>query len=109
MTRRFAVCVLGVGFAWAVFSCQKSRAEELQRFEFTEQHMGVPFTLLFYAADQNTANRASEAAFERISQLNTVLSDYDPKSELSRLSRPSGSGQLVTVSGDLWQMLVRSR
>ena len=58
----------------------------LRRFESTEPQMGVPFKIILYAADETTANAAFDAAFSRVAELNRVLSDYDPDSELSRLS-----------------------
>jgi len=48
------------------------------------------------------------AAFRRIAELNRVLSDYDPQSELSRLSAQSPSSQPVAVSDDLWRVLALS-
>lgn len=70
--------------------------------------MGVDFTLTFYAPDKRTANQAANAAFARIAELNAKLSDYDPQSELSRLSRTSGSGQAIPLSDELWRVLVRA-
>lgn len=81
----------------------------LQRFEFTQVQMGMDFKLTFYAADKSSANRAAAAAYARISELNSVLSDYDPASELSKLSKSAGSGQAVSVSADLWQVLTVSQ
>ena len=81
-------------------------AEPAERFQFQQVHMGVDFTLVFYAEDQLAANRAADAAFKRIAELNAKLSDYDNQSELSKLSRTSGSGREVPVSDDLWRVLV---
>ena len=72
----------------------------LQRFSFTEVHMGAPWKIVLYAADETAANRAAQAAFARIEELNKALSDYDPESELSRLSDTSPSPQPVPVSND---------
>jgi len=69
----------------------------------------VPFRIVLYAANQVAANTAAEAAFQRIQQLNDIMSDYDPDSELSKLSRTSGQGQQVHVSGDLWIVLQRAQ
>lgn len=82
---------------------------ELHRFEFERPRMGTLFRVVLYAPDAPTANSAAEAAFDRIDQLNATLSDYDPQSELSRLSRSSGSGAAVPISDDLWTMLEMSR
>jgi thiamine biosynthesis lipoprotein len=71
--------------------------------------MGLPFRIVLYASAESQADAAANAAFARISQLNDILSDYDPDSELSRLSRTSGSGRAVKVSDDLWNVLERSQ
>jgi thiamine biosynthesis lipoprotein len=71
--------------------------------------MGVPFRIVLYGPDQVAANRAAEAAYQRIQQLNDIMSDYDPDSELSKLSRTSGQGQEVHVSEDLWTVLERAQ
>jgi thiamine biosynthesis lipoprotein len=81
----------------------------LVRFQSTQPQMGVPFTIILYAADETTANGAFDAAFARIAQLNAVLSDYDPESELSRLSRGSPAARGVAVSDDLWHVLAASQ
>ncbi len=70
--------------------------------------MGVPFTITLYACDEPAANRAAEAAFERIEQLNAVFSDYDPDSEAMRLCREAGPGTAVGVSPELLFVLSRS-
>jgi FAD:protein FMN transferase len=82
---------------------------ELARYEFAQVEMGMQFNLILYAADPDAANRAAQAAFERIHQLNGVMSDYDATSELSRVSNTAGSGQAVRVSPDLWTVLARSQ
>ena len=71
--------------------------------------MGLPFRIVLYAPDAASAQAAAKAAYARIAELNDILSDYDADSELSRLSRTSGSGRAVPVSEDLWHMLERSR
>lgn len=71
--------------------------------------MGQPIKIILYAPDEPSANRAAEAAFDRIAQLDRVMSDYQPESELSRLSATAGSGRAVPVSDDLWRVLDRSQ
>ena len=82
--------------------------EELVRFEYEETHMASPFKIVLYSTDPATARRASRAAFDRIAALNTILSDYDPESELSRLSQSAGKNP-VQASPDLFEVLARSR
>jgi len=102
---RLAACfVVGTLMAFAP-AARGAETQALKRFEFTETHMGVPFKLLFYARNEKAANRAAEAAFERVAELNSILSDYDPNSELSRLSATAGTNKEVALSRDLWRVL----
>ena len=71
--------------------------------------MGVPFRIVLYARTEAVANAAAEAAFARVAQLNGILSDYDPESELSLLSQTSGSGRKIKLSEDLWHVLDRAQ
>jgi FAD:protein FMN transferase len=88
---------------------QEPRAgARLARFEFEETHMASPFKIVLYSNDEASARRASRAAFDRIAALNTILSDYDPESELSRLAGTAG-GPPVSVSPDLFDVLQRSK
>ncbi len=85
------------------------RTMALSRYEFSQPEMGVPFRMVMYAATEAEAQSAAKAAFDRIAQLNGILSDYDPDSELSRLSHTSGTGQKVRLSSDLWLVLERAQ
>lgn len=83
-----------------------------QRFEYAEHKMGTSFRIVLYAPDQHTANKAARAAYHRIDQLNAILSDYDPESELSRLSRRSTESaptDPVVVSNELFEVLSASQ
>ena len=70
--------------------------------------MGTEFRIVLYAPDQDLADAAADAAFDRIAELEGKLSDYDPDSELVRLGRCS-DGVLPTdpipVSDDLFAVL----
>lgn len=79
------------------------------RYEFSQTQMGVSFTIVLYAPDETAANRAAEAAFRRVAQLNAVYSDYDAQSELMRLCRQAEPGRAVPVSDDLFHVLARSQ
>jgi thiamine biosynthesis lipoprotein len=106
---RFLRALGGISL-WLCASCASApNANELQRFEYEEAHMNLPFRLVFYAAGKAEADRAARDAFQRIEELNRIMSDYDPESELSRLSRSSGQGMAVPVSADLWRVLERAQ
>jgi FAD:protein FMN transferase len=66
--------------------------------------MGVPWTITVYASEA-AAHAAIAAAFAEISRLEGILSDYDPDSELSRLSAASPTSGPVAVGDDLWRVL----
>lgn len=97
----FAIMVAGAAHGAGV--------ETLHKFVFEKAEMGLPFRVSLYASDEATAKAAADAAFARIAVLNSILSDYDPDSELSRLSRSSGQGKVVPVSSTLWKVLVRAQ
>jgi thiamine biosynthesis lipoprotein len=79
-----------------------------RRFEFTEPHMGTRFRIVLYAVDEATAKHASAAAFKRIAELDGIMTDYQPTSELMRLCAKAG-GEAVPVSADLFAVLRRSQ
>ena len=81
------------------------------RHEFVRPAMGTEFRIVLYAEAENSAaaHAAADAAFERIDELESTLSDYDPESELSRLARASGTGTWVPVSDDLWLVIQLSQ
>ncbi len=83
--------------------------EILDRYEFQEVQMGVQWRLVLYATDKAIANKASQNAFLRVKELNKILSDYDPESELNKLCRLSGPGNPVKVSSPLMKILERSQ
>jgi FAD:protein FMN transferase len=85
-----------------------SAASTLKRFEFTQTEMAVPIRIVLYAPDDATAAAAAKAGFARFHDLNALLSDYDPESELRRLCDTSSEGKSVKVSDDLWRVLVRA-
>ena len=105
------VGLLVVVLALATSGCLTTPPEpgQLDRFEYTEPQMGVPFRIVLYAPGRAEADEAARAAFARIAALNAILSDYEFDSELSRLSRTAGSGEAVPVSLELWLVLERAQ
>jgi thiamine biosynthesis lipoprotein len=82
---------------------------DLQRFSQTARHMGVEFEVVLYAPSEMAAAKGFAAAFARIAQLDRTLSDYDPQSELSRLSEAAPTSAPVKISDDLWAILQHSQ
>lgn len=85
-----------------------SAGQALTRFEFAEIHMGTRFRIVLYARDPEQSARASRAAFDRIAQLDEMMSDYRQDSELMRLCAQAG-GPPVKVSEELFRAVNRSQ
>jgi thiamine biosynthesis lipoprotein len=97
-----------ISFVWGTIAFGQATDRSLGRFEFTQIQMGMPFRLVVYARDEDSANAAARAVFARIKQLNSVMSDYDPDSELMQLCRTAGTGHSIKVSHDLQTVLSRA-
>ena len=78
------------------------------RFEYVQPEMGVVFRIQFHAPNNATARRAAQQVYDRIEALNAIFSDYDPDSELNRLTRHP-VGQPVKVSPELFGILQRAQ
>ena len=100
MGRLLAAWMLGM-----VVAADPPSERELHRFQFVRTEMAVPVKLILYAPDAASATEAADAAFAKMHILNAVLSDYDPQSELRRLSTSAAGGRAVAVSRDLWRVL----
>ena len=83
-------------------------AAETVRVSDTRPLMGVAWTITVYARDQAAAARAIDAGFAEARRLERILSDYDPASELSRLSALAPTPEPVPVGDELWDVLVRA-
>lgn len=90
---------------------KKGQITELDtdRHTFQSFHMGSMFTIVVYAGERSLAEKASNAAFDRIEELNSIMSDYMEDSELNRLSRRSGSGEEVQVSEPLFEVMKEAK
>lgn len=76
-----------------------------ERFRFQSYHMGSQFTIVLYGSDPIAAESAANAAFGRIEELNSIMSDYLPESELNRFSAAASSGQWIRLSPPLYDIL----
>ena len=92
----------------ATFALAHEGGGNVQRFTFSEPHLGTLFKIICYAPDEATASKASKAAFARIAELDQIMSDYKPSSELMQLCKKAG-GDPVQVSIDLYTILERAQ
>jgi thiamine biosynthesis lipoprotein len=86
---------------------------ELARFDFERKLMGTACTITVYADNAKEAQAAADAAFDEMSRLESVMSDYIqsyPDSELLQLAKFASDdpAKARAVSDDLWPVLVRS-
>jgi len=81
---------------------------EPARHEFSRLLMGVQARIVLFHEDVAVAEEAANAAFDRIAGLDAILSDYRVDSEVNRLCTFAGTGEVVPVSDDLFEVLKRS-
>lgn len=93
------LCVLG--WAMLLLSPVAAADDGSQKHEFLQIRMGVPVSIQVYAADGALANQAADAAYDRLRELDRMLSDYDPDSELMRVVSSYGPGEPFAVSPEL--------
>lgn len=84
-----------------------SFASQEQLFEEMRYEMGTLWRVALYAPDCSAADRAFDAAFGEIKRLDRLMSDYDEKSELSRLNRAGYPGP-VSVDPELFDLIDQS-
>ena len=100
----------------AVVACTASTVAaaepRLAKFQETQLHMGVEFEIVLYAQNEQQAKEVFSQAFARIAELDKAMSDYDPASELSRLSETSAAGaptKPIKISDDLMRVLAHAQ
>ena len=91
-----------------VFAALAQAGTNLQLFEAVEPHMGTLVRIKLYAQDAIQAKQAFRAAFHRIGDLDGILSDYKPDSELNRICL-AAIARPVEVSTDLFRVLTASQ
>src|SRR6188472_2230812 len=78
-----AVCTKSLNIAAALLCCV-GIVQAAERYRASEPHMGTIATITLYASTADEAQQAFVKAFARIAELDSILSDYKPDSELSR-------------------------
>ncbi len=105
---RSLMSFLSIGLAMTISPLGNEHQTPLKRFEFTEPIMGTTARIVLYAPDEQLALEASRTAFERMTALENMLSDYRPESELNQLCRDA-LGSPKPVSPDLFEVLWESQ
>jgi thiamine biosynthesis lipoprotein len=88
--------------------CGSSSGHGLTRFSYTQVQMGSPARIVLFARDEAQARVAARAAYARLAELDSILSDYRQDSETNRLcAQPAG--RWTAISSDLFRVLDRAR
>ena len=75
----------------------QAKGGELRAHKFVALRMGTEFQIQIYSTDALSAQKASLAAFDRVEELEDIMSDYRERSEVMRLCRaPAGIPQAVS-------------
>ena len=80
----------------------------LERFNFVQLHMGVEVSIVLFAESEKNAEDAATAGFLRFAELEQVMSDYRPSSEV-RVMQEKAVNQWVKVSPDLFKVLKQGK
>lgn len=108
----FCCYISGFGFVSPAPAADPvSPASQLQRFAYESRHMGTTFRIVLYSPNREKAEGAAKSAFQRIGELDRVMSDYNPESELMRLcsANDADPGKPREVSADLLMILQASQ
>lgn len=81
--------------------CSRSIAQT--RYEYSHQQMGTQIGLVFYEKDRSRADSIAQLVFQRIDELNSILSNYLPQSEINQLGKKPNRD--VVVSTDLFRLM----
>lgn len=85
-----------------------SVAAQLQRFHFTQNKMGSPFSITFFHNDSAQAAMYANNCYRIVDSLNNIFSDYTTESEIGKLAGHA-TNQPVAVSDELLNVLLLSK
>src|SRR3984885_1585439 len=85
-----------VAFALSDIGSGITQQKPLALFHDVHRAMGSEFSIDLYAPTQETADRWMQIAFEEVDRIEALLSNYQPSSELSRISRDAGTHPVTT-------------
>ena len=101
MTRKQFPRALEIGL---LFVLAGSAAPPSVKIERTLRCMGTEFTIVAYGSNTGLLEAATEEAFDEVKRIDTMLSNYLPESELSRVNRRAAECP-VKVSQEFFDLL----
>lgn len=85
-----------------------SVSAQLKRFQFSENKMGSPFSLIFYHTDSAQAASIAKECFALVDSLNNIFSDYSLESEVGKLALQTTQSD-IKVSDELFALIYWSK
>ncbi|MFN7628387.1 MAG: FAD:protein FMN transferase [Pirellula sp.] len=85
----------------------QSSIPQLERYEYTTPTMGTVLRMVIYSHDDKEAQRAIDAGLDEIERLIPILNNYDPSSEVSKLSQAASNPK--SLSSDLAGTLLAAK
>ncbi len=103
--------ILWMGSLCVSWASAAEPVQKLERYEYESKHMGTLFRIVLYASNRATADLAAREAFARVAELDGIMSDYKPNSELMQLCKKNAvkAGEPVVVSRDLFTVLAYAK
>ena len=92
-------------FALALVAFATKPTSSTKIITFSKTLMGAELLILVNAEDNNALEEAVQSTYREGERLNMIFSDYEAKSEVSRLSQSSGSGKQFLLSPELFELL----
>lgn len=108
--------IIPILLSLSVLSCSPREDEptkqpakiELKRQHYSAPHLGTVLRLVFYSEGDENADRLAQNCFQRVKELDGILSDYNPESEVNRLcAKPVG--QAHEVSNALFSVIAQAQ
>lgn len=93
---RAAVAAIALLVPARVSIAQNTITADDQLFTRVHPAMGTDFTLYVYASDAGAADREADRVFAIVDQLESLLSNYQPQSELSRINHEAAQHPVTT-------------
>jgi len=111
----FSLFLILLGFS--ALSCSSSEDEsptsppdpevELKRCSYSAPHLGSIVRLVFYSSEKEHADALAKSCFQRVKELDAILSDYRTDSELRKLcAKPVGNAH--KVSDELFSVIAQA-
>jgi len=86
----------------------ESPSERWTRHQYSAAHMGTSFVIVVFAPHDTSLEPAVQAAFARIAELDSVLSNYRVDSKLNQFCDTAPHATPVRLGDDMWYVLSRS-